>query len=188
MEKELLIKQIDVFHSPTYGEITLPKILKRITNFAHAEPDYRYRIIIGTDSQTRNGKTDFVTALIVHRIGGGGIYFWKRWSKTHPSADKNKGKTSEGRQTSIFGNSGTLRWRIYEEAIASLDFANEFLHLLKGTPELLQFDLEIHVDIGERGKTREMIAEVVAMIQGNGYRVKTKPDAYGASSVADRHA
>jgi hypothetical protein len=32
-----------------------------------------------------------------------------------------------------------------------------------------------------------MIAEVVSMIKGNGYEVKTKPDSFGASKVADRH-
>jgi len=165
-EREVKLKQIDIFHSPTHGEITLPEIIKRIIGFVHAEPDYRYRIIIGTDSQKRNGRTDFVTALVVHRIGGGGIYFWKKYHQERPYH---------------------LKERMYEEALTSLNLANEFLHLLKGTPELLQFDLEIHVDIGERGKTREIIAEVVAMIQGNGYRVKTKPYAFGASSVADRH-
>ena len=99
-------------------------------------------------------------------MGGGGIYFWKGYKKTRPY---------------------TLKERIYEEALTSLEFANEFIFHLKGAEELLQIGLEIHVDIGENGKTREMIAEVVAMIKGNGYEVKTKPDSFGASKVADRH-
>jgi len=165
--QKVKLKQIDTFHSPTHGKLTLPKIIQKITDFAHAEPDYRYRIIIGTDSQTKgNKRIEFVTALIVHRIGGGGVYFWKKYRKERPYS---------------------LKEKIYEEALTSLEFANEFLHLLKGKPELLKFDLEIHVDIGGRGKTREIISEVVAMIQGNGYQVKTKPEAYGASTVADRH-
>lgn len=165
--QKVRVKQVETFHSPTHGKLTLPEIIQKIGDFAHAEPDYRYRIIIGTDSQTR-GRTrlELVTALIVHRVGGGGVYFWKklRQKKAH-----------------------SLREKIYEEAIASLEFANEFLYLLREKPELLRFDLEIHVDIGERGKTREVISEVVAMIQGNGYQVRTKPEAYGASKVADRH-
>jgi len=32
-----------------------------------------------------------------------------------------------------------------------------------------------------------MIKEVVGMVRGSGYNAKTKPDAYGASAVADRH-
>lgn len=165
--QKVKIKQVETFYSPTHGKLTLPEAIQKITGFVHSAPDYSYRIIIGADSQTRgNEGIAFVTALIVHRVGGGGIYFWKKYHRDRPYS---------------------LREKIYEEACASLEFANEFLHLLKGTPELLQFDLEIHVDIGEGGPTREMISEVVAMIQSNGYRVKTKPDAYGASKVADRH-
>jgi hypothetical protein len=161
------VKEIEIFHSPTYGEITLPAIIGKISHFVAAVPDQRYRIIIGTDSQSHNGTgVDFVTAVVVHRVGGGGIYFWKGYKKTRPY---------------------TLKERIYEEALASLEFANEFIYHLKGEPKLLEVGLEIHVDIGENGKTREMIAEVVAMIKGSGYEVKTKPESFGASKVADRH-
>jgi len=165
--QQIKVKLVETFHSPTHGILALPKVIQKIADFAHAKPDYRYRIIIGTDSQTRGSKvTEFVTALIIHRVGGGGVYFWKKFQREKPYS---------------------LREKIYEEAVASFEFANEFLYLLKEKPELLQFDLEIHVDIGNGGPTREMIAEVVAMIQGNGYQVKTKPEAYGASKVADRH-
>lgn len=167
MQKIVKVKEIETFHSPTHGTLTLPQIIEKITDFAHASPDHGYRIIIGTDSQQHRGKgIEVVTALIVHRVGGGGIYFWKGYAKRQPY---------------------TLKERIYEEALASLDFANEFLYLLKDQPELLKFDLEIHVDIGKNGATRDMIAEVVAMIKGNGYQVKVKPEAFGASKVADRH-
>ena len=40
---------------------------------------------------------------------------------------------------------------------------------------------------GEYGDTRDMIKEVVGMVTGNGYVAKTKPEAYGASYVADKH-
>jgi len=33
-----------------------------------------------------------------------------------------------------------------------------------------------------------MISEVTGMVRGSGFEVKIKPDAYGASKVADRHA
>lgn len=165
--QEVELKQIETFHSPTYGILNLPQIIEKINRFIHKEPDHRYKIIIGTDSQSHNGSgVDFVTALVVHRVGGGGIYFWKGYTKRRPY---------------------TLKERIYEEALTSLDFANTFILNLKREPELLQIGLEIHVDIGENGKTREIISEIVAMIKGNGYEVKTKPDSFGASKVADRH-
>ena len=47
--------------------------------------------------------------------------------------------------------------------------------------------MEIHVDVGEHGDTREMIKDVVGMVTGNGFVAKTKPYAYAASYVADKH-
>ena len=57
----------------------------------------------------------------------------------------------------------------------------------KQQKETEELPLEIHVDVGTKGDTREMINEIVGMIRGSGYSVKTKPEAYGASNVADRH-
>jgi len=50
-----------------------------------------------------------------------------------------------------------------------------------------KYDLEIHIDVGSLGPTREMIREVVGLVTGNGFTAKTKPDSWGASSVADKH-
>lgn len=127
----------------------------------------QYQIIIGSDSQSRNNhqETDFVTAIIVHRIGSGGIYFWKR------IIDKRK---------------KALKQRIFEEAFMSLTTAQEVMDEFKKNG-ILQFDFEIHIDMGHDGLTREWIKEVVGIIRSNGFVVKTKPDAYGASKVADRH-
>jgi predicted RNase H-related nuclease YkuK (DUF458 family) len=44
------------------------------------------------------------------------------------------------------------------------------------------------VDVGRNGRTRELIDEVVGMIMASGFPVKTKPDSYAASCVADKHA
>ena len=49
------------------------------------------------------------------------------------------------------------------------------------------YQLEIHIDVGRVGETREMIKEVVGIVTGNGYMAVTKPDSYGASKVADKH-
>ena len=56
-----------------------------------------------------------------------------------------------------------------------------------GAVSFLQFNLEIHVDIGENGRTKELIDEVVGMIIGNGLAVRIKPHAYAASAVADKY-
>lgn len=155
-----------MFHSPTYGSLSLEEVRKKILDFMASQPEYKYQLVIGTDSQPKNGKaTDFVTAIVVHRVGLGGIYFWRRI---------------------IEEKSLVLRSRIYQEAALSLSCAEEFLRIFRNDG-ITKYDVEIHVDIGKFGKTREMIAEVVGMIRGSGFTVKTKPEAYGASKVADRH-
>ena len=154
------------FHSPTLGEMALSSVIERIGGYMEEKPDYKYRLIIGTDSAGKNhAGVDFVTALVIHRIGAGGIYFWKK----------------------DFATVHSLRERIYKEATLSLEFARKLLDVLR-SEEFLDYDFEIHVDIGKEGETRDMIAEVVGMIRGSGFAVKTKPESYGASKVADRHA
>ena len=73
--------------------------------------------------------------------------------------------------------------------MTSINFASTFVPLLKKTlnGEMPDYNLEIHIDVGEHGDTRDMIKEVVGMVTGNGYVAKTKPEAYGASYVADKH-
>lgn len=155
-----------MFQSPTYGDIELPQIREKILEFLSADPEKKYQLVVGTDSQPHNGSgVDFVTAIVVHRLGVGGIYFWKRTvNKKHY----------------------VLRERMYEEATMSLDMAETVLALLH-QDGITKYDVEIHVDIGKFGDTREMINEIVGMIRGSGYTVKIKPDSYGASKVADRY-
>lgn len=154
------------FISPTFGPMDLAKVRKKVLAFMERSPEQKYQLVIGTDSQAKNGEgCDFITAIVIHRIGMGGIYFWKR---------------------TVEKKSLVLRARIYQEAVLSLTCAEEVLDAFKNDG-ISKYDVEIHVDIGKYGETREMIAEIVGMVRGSGFTVKTKPDAYGASKVADRH-
>ncbi len=155
-----------MFQSQTYGDLELSQVREKILSFLAAEPERKYQLVIGTDSQPHNGSgVDFVTAIVVHRIGVGGIYFWKRV---------------------VNKKVYVLRERMYEEASRSLEMAETVLALLH-KDGVTKYDVEIHVDIGKFGETREMITEIVGMIRGSGYAVRIKPESYAASKVADRH-
>lgn len=156
---------MDYFNSITFGKLTFHQMVAKIRDYIKFAPDQNYRLIIGTDSQLRNGGADFVTAVIIHRIGGGAIYFWQRVIRNKPYV---------------------LKQRIYEEALLSLEVANKFLQNVVDQNGLLKI-LEIHIDIGQVGPTREIITEVVGMVRGSGFSVKIKPEAFGAAKVADRH-
>lgn len=154
------------FYSSTFGVLNLSKVRFHVLRFMKEDPTSTYRLIVGTDSEPKNENgTEFITALVVHRVGKGGIYFWRR--KHH---------------TKRF----VLKTRMYEEASLSLVCADELLQIFKDDG-IGRFDLEIHVDIGKKGETRGLINEIVGMIRGSGFPVKTKPDSYAASKVADRH-
>lgn len=155
-----------MYHSPTYGKINLNELKKIISNFMAADKKARYEVIVGTDSQkVGKDRYDFVSALIVHRVGSGGIYFWKR---------------------ELIERKISLKERIYQEAIMSLQTSENFVNFFK-TNGISKYDIQIHVDIGHKGETRELISEVVGIIRGSGYKVKIKPESYGASKVADRY-
>ncbi len=154
------------YQSPTYGKVDLLKLKEIVTSFMAKDKKARYEIIVGTDSQkVKKDVYDFVSALIVHRVGFGGIYFWKR----------------EIKEKKI-----SLKERIYQEATLSLITSENFVNFFK-TNGISKYNIQIHVDIGHNGETRDLITEVVGMIRGSGYDVKIKPDSYGASKVADRY-
>lgn len=151
----------------SYGLKMDPKqVSGEIINYMKADDKRNYKIFIGTDSE-RISKTsaDFVTAIVVHRVGNGGRYFWRRIYLEHFH---------------------TLRDRILREVLISLDIAKEFLQHFEGD-SVPKFDFEIHIDVGENGATRTMIQELVSMVRANNYEARTKPDSCAASKVADRH-
>ena len=155
-----------LFNSSFGLRLTPKQVVDEVIRFMLAEPSRKYKVIIGTDSEKTSGDlADFVTAIVVHRVGNGGRYFWR-----HATFDKFY----------------TLRDRILKEVMLSLEIAQDVFNEFAGC-NAPKFDFEIHVDIGENGPTKTMIQEVVGMIRAHNFEVRTKPDSYAASKVADRH-
>lgn len=151
------------FISPTYGKLSFDRMFQHLVRYMQDEPELQYNLIIGTDSFLGDD-TCFVTAVVIHRVGHGGRYFYHKF--------RNRKIES-------------LRQRILYETSLSLETASQISAELakNGFSELA---LEIHLDVGDRGETKRIIREVVGMVQGSGYAAVTKPDSYGASKVADR--
>ncbi len=153
------------FHNPNLGEMTFDDVIATIVSEMEHNSRDKFELLIGTDSSSTNNHLDLVSAIVLHKIGRGGRYFWTR--------------TRERKTPS-------LRHQIWREAWLSFELAQHVIRRL-GSQSPLQFNLEIHVDIGENGRTKALIDEVVGMIIGNGLAVRIKPHAYAASSVADKH-
>lgn len=164
-----------VFNNALGTKLLAEEVVGEMIRFMADMPDRHYRIIIGTDSGVfTDHSADFVTAIVIHRVGNGGRYFWCR---------------------STLPKFHTLRDRIIHEALTSIEIAKEILAAMKARPDFallggrqISWEFEIHVDIGEKGETRAMIQEIVSMVRANNFLVRTKPDSYAASKVADRYA
>ncbi len=160
----------------SYGlQIDLESVADEVVSFMERKPQSSYKITIGSDSELLEDKTaDFVTAVVVHRIGNGGRYFWRRVK---------------------LGKFYNLHDRIVREVMLSIDASNAFLNVLKTKIQLkaeeglnFRWDFEIHVDVGENGPTKTLIQEVVGMVRAHNFEAKTKPESYAASNVADIYA
>lgn len=155
-----------MFTSPTHGKVTFDKAFEHIKDYMSEDPKAKYKLIVGTDSQVLSREIKFTTALIVRKVGNGAIYFYK--NNYEP-----KGMS--------------LQSRILNEASLSLDYASRLAKKLADGN--LDYDIEIHLDVGdgEQNKTKSIVRQVTGMITGSGFTAYIKPNAYGASTVADKY-
>lgn len=160
------------FHSLSGATVTLGEIVAQTQKYVVANPEASYEIVIGSDSEASlSGKAFFVTAIVVRRIGNGGIYFWTRHEEK-------------------FFN---LKDRIWKEAMLSITLAQELRSMMKDTlgeevfwEKKVEFRC-IHIDVGESGPTKDLIDGICGMVKGFGFEPVIKPYAYGAFVVADKH-
>lgn len=161
-----------VFYTGTGEQLLFLEVVKRISAYIALHPTARYEVVVGSDSHASlSGHAAFVTALVVRKIGNGGIHFWTR------------------KDESFFN----LHDRIWKETLLSITCAQELKSLIKevmGEEVLWARQLEfryIHLDVGYDGPTRDLIDGVCGMVKGFGFEPVIKPYSYGAFAVADRH-
>lgn len=154
------------FQNPTVGVLTFDGVIDELCGELQREPEASYAITIGSDSETHDGTVEFISAIVIHRKGRGARYFWMRTEK--PPFH-------------------TLRERIWQEAILSTSLARSVLTALEER-DAWSADVEVHVDVGENGPTRELIREISGFVRASGFVICIKPMAYAAAAVADRYS
>ncbi|MCP6718123.1 MAG: ribonuclease H-like YkuK family protein [Patescibacteria group bacterium] len=160
------------FHNPSIGNLEFNQVIDEIFNYIDKKPECFYDIIVGCDSSSQE-HPQFPVAIVVLRVGEGGRIFLK--------------KIRYGDRKFY-----SLKERILEEVLISCELSLELKDALNAKIQELKKDYNyqfryIHADIGENGDTKNMIKEVVGLIKGNGFEAKIKPEAYAASTVADRY-
>jgi predicted RNase H-related nuclease YkuK (DUF458 family) len=159
------------FYNPTRGNLSFEKVVEEIVSYISEKPEKFYDVIVGCDSSS-DEEPHFPVAIVVLRVGEGGRFFLKR---IHYKNRK-------------FYN---LKQRILEEVFLSCQLALNLKETLKEKMEGKNLNYQfryIHADIGENGATKDMIKEVIGLIKGNGFEPKIKPEAFVASTVADRYS
>lgn len=153
------------FVSPTFGTLSFDEMFERIEEYVTDGAGHTFNLIVGTDSFL-NSETLFVAAVIIHKVGSGGRYFYKKMRRRKID---------------------NLRQRIFYETTISIELASILMEKLNENG-LKKLPVQIHLDVGANGDTKEIIKEVVGMVTGSGYAAVVKPDSFGASKVADRHS
>jgi len=154
------------FTNPAKGVLNTEEIYQSIINFIKNDPESDYKLIVGTDSHPGVEEVVFVTAIVIYRKGRGGKFYYH---KEKLDLDVN------------------FKKRIFQEVARSLEVASNLTEgLTRDQKSIQNLDMEIHVDVGEKGPSSEIIKEVVGMVVGSGYEAMIKPDSYAASTVADR--
>lgn len=146
-----------------YGQrVSSQEVVRIIKNFILEKPQYNYKLFVGTDSENRIKGVEFISVIVIHRVGQGAKYFWRR---------------------SFSLKNYDLYSRLWQEAILSLNISEKLFKLL--ISEKLKFDFEVHLDLGTNGKSKSVIKEIINLIKSYGFEVKIKPESYAASKIAD---
>lgn len=160
-----------MFISQTYGKLELNQIPDCILDYYNKMKSFEcpIHIIVGTDSQNFSD-TKMVIAIAVTCEGHGGIYF---------SEVTRKPRIQD------------VRLKLHTETNESLRVATELVNILeqeKYQELFLNTTFSIHIDAGksDKGKTKELIPELIGWIKSCGYECEIKPNSFVASSIADK--
>ncbi|WP_456275676.1 ribonuclease H-like YkuK family protein [Bacillus sp. AK128] len=165
-----------LFQNITENNMTFERVFSKILRFMKLEPSSMYHLSIGTDSQVHLNETKFISAIHIHRVGRGA------WGCL--------------RHIIIPREIRSVREKIsletaYSQELASM-FSTEHFNemteiLLPFADEGADFRFEIHLDIGRKGVTKDLIQEMTSRIISMGIEPIIKPDSYAASSYANRY-
>jgi uncharacterized protein len=160
------------FYNPNLGALDFKEVVRAVFDYMNNDREKFYDIVVGCDSSSEE-RPSFPVAIVVLRVGYGGRFFFKKIR--YPEERK-------------FYN---LHQRILQEIFISCEFAlslrDDLKTIVDSSKSKLKYQCRyIHADIGEKGRTRDMIKEVISLIKSNGFEAKIKPESFAASIVADR--
>ncbi|MFE8697263.1 ribonuclease H-like YkuK family protein [Cytobacillus sp. FJAT-53684] len=167
-----------MFQNLQEKDLTFEHVFKRILKFMNRNPRGDFRLMIGTDSQVHCDRTLFITGVVIQNEGKGA------WACIR--------KIIVPRKMLHLHERISYETSLTEEVVSlfTIERKNEMIDIV--LPYIYQgatFTMEGHLDIGagKRNKTREFVNEMVTRMESIGVEPKIKPDAFVASSYANRY-
>jgi predicted RNase H-related nuclease YkuK (DUF458 family) len=152
----------------TKGEIDFETVIEDIKEYVKSDQDSLYEYIIGCDSQLFGKGVCYVESIVIHRIGKCGKYYYK---KELISLDPKKLPLSQ---------------RIYTETYKSINLIQKLVENLHDVIREKDIAL-IHLDIGNNGKSKNLINTCLGMVSSYNIKCSIKPDSWASSTIADKH-
>lgn len=166
------------WHRVRHGKIQIP-LLEYLEDIIKEQKalGIELKICVGTDSQKRGkGGFKYGTAIIIEMkqpmgIEGGKMTYKGLGGKVISGVFFEKRKPS-------------LRERMLKEVQLSINVCFHIIELL----DEYDIEMEIHADVNPnpRWESNVVLSEVIGFCKGMGFSYKVKPEAYAASSGADR--
>lgn len=166
-----------VFQNLQERSMTFDQVFERILKFMNRKPNGNYKLMVGTDSQVHMDRTIFITGIVIQNEGKGA------WACIRKSIVPRKMLHLHERISYETSLTEEIVYQFTEEhKNRMIDIV--LPHIYKGAT----FIMEGHLDIGsgKRNKTREFVQEMVARLETIGVEPKIKPEAFVASSYANR--
>ena len=167
-----------LFQNLQEKNLSFEKVFERILSFMNIKPSGNFRLMIGTDSQVHATYTIFITGIVIQNQGSG------VWACIR--------KFVVPRKMTALHERISLELTLTEEIVSLFtdERKNRLIEVV--LPYLYQgatFSMEGHIDIGsgKRNKTREFVKEMVTRMESMGVEPKIKPNAFVASSYANRY-
>jgi len=166
------------FNNLQENGLSFEQVFERIVTFMKVDPKGHYRLMVGTDSQVHKSQTVFITGIVIQNEGNG------VWACIR--------KVVVPRKMTQLHERISLELSLTEEIVAMFteERKNQLIAIvLPYIYEGATFTIEGHIDIGagKRNKTREFVQEMVSRMESMGVEPKIKPDAFVASSYANRY-
>ncbi|MFE8699413.1 ribonuclease H-like YkuK family protein [Cytobacillus sp. FJAT-54145] len=167
-----------MFQNLQEHNMSFNEVFNRIIKFMKLKPSGNFRLMVGTDSQVHAKHTVFITGIVILNEGKGAwacirkITVPRKMEHLHERISYETSLTEE--IVSLFTE---------ERKTRMIDIVLPYIY------QGATFAMEGHIDIGAgpRNKTRAFVNEMVTRLESMGIEPKIKPDAFVASSYANRY-